>query len=46
MNAFGVLDFSEDAVRSIWGLVAAILHLGNLEFDTVDESEEIQITNK
>ncbi len=43
MGAFGVLDFSDEAVRSIWSLVAAILHIGNMDFDNLDDSEEIRL---
>ena len=39
-NAFKTLDFSEQAVNSIWKLVAVILHLGNIEFDSIESNGE------
>ncbi len=36
-RAFRVLDFSSEAVDSIWSLVAAILHIGNIEFEMAEE---------
>ena len=39
-NAFKNLDFSEKAVNSIWKLVAVILHLGNIEFDSTESKGE------
>ena len=38
-SAFRTLQFSGDAVDSIWRLVAVILHLGNLRFSKDDDSE-------
>ena len=45
MSAFRVLDFSEKAVESIWSLVAAILHIGNMEFASED-GDRITISDK
>ena len=45
MSAFRVLDFSEKAVESIWSLVAAILHIGNMEFAS-EEGDRITISDK
>ena len=42
MNALSTLDFSDDAITSIWKLVAAILHIGNMEFFT-DENDKCNI---
>ena len=39
-NAFKTLDFSEQAVNSIWKLVAVILHLGNIEFNSIESNGE------
>ena len=39
-SAFKTLDFSEQAVNSIWKLVAVILHLGNIEFDSIESNGE------
>lgn len=33
-NAFKTLGFSTDEVQTIWRTVAAILHLGNVEFQS------------
>ncbi|KAH8250789.1 hypothetical protein KR032_011453, partial [Drosophila birchii] len=38
------LGFSTDEVQTIWRTVAAILHLGNVEFQTIED--ELVITNK
>ena len=42
MSAFRVLGFSTAAVDSVWALVAAILHLGNMDFMS-DENEECAV---
>lgn len=34
MNAFRTLGFSPDEISSIWQIVAAILHLGNITFQS------------
>lgn len=31
-SAFKILGFSEDEISTVWKVVAAILHLGNVEF--------------
>ena len=41
-KAFKTLQFSSDAIESIWKMVAIILHLGNLEFST-DESDNASL---
>lgn len=38
------LQFSKDAQASLWRVVAAILHLGNLQF--THDGEKLQIKNK
>lgn len=38
------LGFSGDELATVWRIVAAVLHLGNIEFRTQDE--QIQITNR
>nr|XP_017099093.2 unconventional myosin ID [Drosophila bipectinata] len=43
-NAFKTLGFSTDEVQTIWRTVAAILHLGNVEFQTIED--ELVISNK
>ena len=45
MSAFRVLDFSDKAVESIWGLVAAILHVGNMEFGQDGDGDKISVTD-
>lgn len=44
MSGFKVLGFSTEAVDSIWQLVAAILHLGNVEFFQ-DDQDTTRIQN-
>lgn len=39
-NAFKALDFADEAVQSIWKLVAVILHLGNIEFEVKEDNGE------
>ena len=39
-NAFKALDFSDIAIESIWKMVAVILHLGNIEFDSKEDNGE------
>lgn len=34
MSAFRTLGFSPDEISSIWQIVAAILHLGNITFES------------
>lgn len=43
-SAFKILGFSEDEISTVWKVVAAILHLGNVEFKL--EEESIGISNK
>ncbi|XP_030384214.1 unconventional myosin ID [Scaptodrosophila lebanonensis] len=43
-NAFKTLGFSTDEVQTIWRTVGAILHLGNVEFQTIED--ELVISNK
>ncbi|XP_017042747.1 unconventional myosin ID [Drosophila ficusphila] len=43
-NAFKTLGFSTDEVQTIWRTIAAILHLGNVEFQTIED--ELVISNK
>ncbi|XP_055295540.1 unconventional myosin ID [Sitodiplosis mosellana] len=38
MSAFRTLGFSPDEICSIWQIVAAILHLGNIAFETDEEN--------
>lgn len=44
VSAFKSLHFSQDEIDSVWRVVAAVLHLGNITFTMVEE--EIQVTNK
>uniref|UniRef100_A0A2P2HYR1 Myosin-IA-like n=1 Tax=Hirondellea gigas TaxID=1518452 RepID=A0A2P2HYR1_9CRUS len=44
ISAFGILGFSPATIDSIWRTVAAILHLGNLEF--VQDGDALKIKNK
>ncbi len=46
MGAFKALDFSQSAVDSIWNLVAAVMHIGNLEFANKEDSDELVITDR
>ena len=39
-SAFKALDFSDIAIESIWKMVAVILHLGNIEFDSREDNGE------
>ena len=39
-SAFKALDFSDQAIESIWKMVAVILHLGNIEFDSKEDNGE------
>ena len=41
-----MLDFSSDAVDSIWSLVAAILHLGNLDFESDGDGERVRVADR
>ena len=41
-RAFKTLQFSNDAIESIWKMVAVILHLGNLEF-SADENDNASL---
>ncbi|KAI8042895.1 unconventional myosin ID isoform X1 [Drosophila gunungcola] len=43
-NAFKTLGFSTDEVQTIWRTIAAVLHLGNVEFQTIED--ELVISNK
>lgn len=43
-NAFKALGFSGDEVATVWKVVAAILHLGNITFKL--EEDVIQIANR
>ncbi|XP_002067667.2 unconventional myosin ID [Drosophila willistoni] len=43
-NAFKTLGFTADEVHTIWRTIAAILHLGNVEFQTIED--ELVISNK
>ena len=38
--AFRALQFDDQAVESIWKLIAVILHLGNIEFDQHESNGE------
>ncbi|KAK2191130.1 hypothetical protein NP493_59g02001 [Ridgeia piscesae] len=40
-NAMKAVGFSNDDIESIWKMVAAVLHLGNLDF--VEEGEEARV---
>ncbi|ALC39232.1 Myo31DF [Drosophila busckii] len=42
--AFKTLGFQADEVHTIWRTIASILHLGNVEFQTIED--ELVITNK
>ena len=39
-SAFKALDFSDNASESIWKMIAVILHLGNIEFDSREDNGE------
>ncbi|EDW52457.1 GM11630 [Drosophila sechellia] len=43
-NAFKTLGFTTDEVQTIWRTIAAVLHLGNVEFQTIED--ELVISNK
>uniref|UniRef100_A0A1A9UX91 Myosin motor domain-containing protein n=1 Tax=Glossina austeni TaxID=7395 RepID=A0A1A9UX91_GLOAU len=43
-SAFKTLGFATDEVSTIWRIVAAILHLGNIEFQTIED--DLVITNR
>ncbi|XP_039485218.1 unconventional myosin ID [Drosophila santomea] len=43
-NAFKTLGFSTDEVQTIWRTIAAVLHLGNVEFQTIED--DLVISNK
>ncbi|XP_034098649.1 unconventional myosin ID isoform X1 [Drosophila nasuta] len=43
-NAFKTLGFQADEVQTIWRTIASILHLGNVEFQTIED--ELVISNK
>lgn len=34
------MDFADEAVQSIWKLIAVILHLGNIEFEVKEDNGE------
>lgn len=34
-NAFKTLGFTSEEISTIWAIVAAILHLGNIEFQSM-----------
>lgn len=40
-SAFRTLGFTDDEVDTVWRIVAAILHLGNLKFASSDDSTDI-----
>lgn len=44
MSAFKAFGFSAEEINTVWKTVAAILHLGNIQFGTQDD--EIVIKNK
>ncbi|CAH0564005.1 unnamed protein product [Brassicogethes aeneus] len=39
LNSLNALNFDSGEVESIWRVVAAIMHFGNVEFDVVDEEK-------
>lgn len=39
LNAMKSIGMSEDEIESIFGIVAAVLHLSNIEFDSEDEEQ-------
>lgn len=41
ISAFRTLGFADDEVDSVWRLVAAILHLGNVKFASSEDSTDI-----
>ncbi|KAM8716063.1 hypothetical protein ACLKA7_003015 [Drosophila subpalustris] len=43
-NAFKTLGFQADEVQTIWRTIASVLHLGNVEFQTIED--ELVISNK
>ncbi|XP_023296245.2 unconventional myosin ID [Lucilia cuprina] len=43
-NAFKTLGFTSEEISTIWRIVAAILHLGNIEFQMIED--ELVISNK
>ncbi|XP_039952854.1 unconventional myosin ID [Bactrocera tryoni] len=43
-NAFKILGFSTEELQTIWQILAAILHLGNIEFQSIED--DLVISNK
>uniref|UniRef100_A0A1I8PHP1 Myosin motor domain-containing protein n=1 Tax=Stomoxys calcitrans TaxID=35570 RepID=A0A1I8PHP1_STOCA len=43
-SAFKTLGFSTEEISTIWRIIAAILHLGNIEFQMIED--ELVISNK
>lgn len=43
-NAFKTLGFSTEEVQTIWRTIAAVLHLGNIEFQSIED--DLVISNK
>lgn len=41
-----IQTFDQTAVDSIWRVVAAIIHLGNLEFNPINHNEESEVADK
>lgn len=44
-DAMRISNFDPTLVKTIWGLVAAVIHLGNLKFETHDEKDHNNNTN-
>jgi len=40
-SAFNVLGFSQEATESVWAMVAAVLHVGNMDFRNKQDSDEV-----
>ena len=43
-NAFKTLGFASDEITTIWRTVAAILHLGNIEFQSEYEKQHLTLS--
>ncbi|KAL5007010.1 hypothetical protein ScPMuIL_015816, partial [Solemya velum] len=46
MNAMKVIGFAFKHAETLWKIVAAVLHLGNVEFDSIDDKEEVVVRDR
>lgn len=44
MNSFKIMNFSQNDIYNIFSIIAVILHLGNIEFDSL-KTEQTRISN-